>query len=146
MPVEDGSVAVAVDGEPTGGGEFVTTLVGAGKASMTGDERAAFVAKLTLDGAALMWELIDKKMATIWVGYQFTFTSRLDGVTMVCHCDTMKTFHATQEQWQDLSESGSYRDTYSDSSETHSYTTPRRPARGTSSPRSRSTPGRRGSR
>lgn len=121
VPVEDGTVAVAIDGEPTGGGEFVTTLVGAGKASMTGDERAAFVAKLTLDGAALMWDLIDKKMATIWVGYQFTFTSRLDGVTMVCHADTLKTLHATQEQWQDLSESGSYRDTYSGSSETHSY-------------------------
>jgi len=121
VPVESGSVAVAVDGEPTAGGEFVTTLVGAGKASMTGDERAAFVAKLTLDGAALMWELIDKNMSTIWVGYQFTFTSRLDGVTMVCHCDTLKTFNATQEQWQDLTESGSYRDTYSSSSETHSY-------------------------
>ncbi|GEM_PF-2819779 len=121
VPVEDGNVAVAIDGEPTAGGEFVTTLVGAGKASMTGDERAAFVAKLTLDGSALMWDLIDKNMSTIWVGYQFTFTSRLDGVTMVCHCDTQKTFDATQEQWQDLSESGSYRDTYSDSEETHSY-------------------------
>ncbi|MDM7853469.1 hypothetical protein [Cellulomonas alba] len=121
VPVETGSVAVAVDGEPTAGGEFVTTLVGAGKASMTGDERAAFVSKLTLDGAALLWDLIDKNMATIWVGYEFTFTSRLDGVTMICHADTLKTFNATQEQWQDLSESGSYRDTYSDSSETHSY-------------------------
>lgn len=121
VPVESGSVAVAVDGEPTAGGEFVTTLVGAGKASMTGDERAAFVAKLTLDGAALLWDLVDKNMATIWVGYEFQFTSRLDGVTMVCHCDTLKTFDATQEQWQDLTESGSYRDTYSSSEETHSY-------------------------
>src|SRR3954451_4733154 len=60
IPIEDGNVAVAIDGENTAGGEFFPTLVGAGKASMTGDERAAFVAKLTLDGAALMWDLIDK--------------------------------------------------------------------------------------
>ncbi len=121
LPVEDGSVAVAIDGEPTAGGEFVTTLVGAGKVSMTGDERAAFAAKLTMDGAALLWEMIEKNLSAIWVGYQLTFTSRLDGVTMICHADTLKTFHAAQEQWQDLSESGSYRDSYSGTSSSHTY-------------------------
>jgi hypothetical protein len=52
LPVTDGSVAVAIDGEDAAhAGEFVTTLVGAGRVSMTGDERAAFTAKLTLVGA-----------------------------------------------------------------------------------------------
>lgn len=122
MPVTDGSVSVAIDGEDTGHtGEFVSNLVGAGKVSMTGDERAAFSAKLTMDGAALLWAMIEKNLGAIWVGYQLTFTSRLDGVKMVCHCDTQKIYSAMQSQWQDLSETGSYRDSYSGSSSSHSY-------------------------
>lgn len=122
LPVEDGNVAVAIDGEDAAhAGEFVATVVGAGKVSMTGDERAAFSAKLTMDGVALMWDMIDRNLAAIWIGYQLTFTSRLDGVTMICHCDTAKTYHAAQEQWQHLSEDGSYRDEYSGSSSSHTY-------------------------
>jgi hypothetical protein len=122
LPVEDGSVAVAIDGEDeTHAGEFLTTLVGAGKVSMTGDERAAFMAKLTMDGAALIWEMVQKNLTAIWVGYKLSFTSRLDGVKMICHCDTVKLFNALQSQWQHLSESGSARDEYTSSSETHTY-------------------------
>jgi hypothetical protein len=122
LPVEDGRVAVAIDGEDaTSPGEFVTTLVGAGKVSMTGDERAAFSAKLTIDGAALLWEMIERNLSAIWVGYQLTFTSRLDGVTMVCFCDTTKIYSALQNQWQNLSEIGSFSDKTSGSSSTHTY-------------------------
>ena len=122
LPVTDGNVSVAIDGEdPTHTGEFVTTLVGAGKVSMTGDERGAFTSKLTIDGAALLWDMIDKNLPAIWVGYQLTFTSRLDGVKMICHCDTWKTYLAVQEQWQNLTETGSYSDVYTDSSDTHTY-------------------------
>lgn len=122
LPVDDGTVAIAVDGEDQAhAGEFLTTLVGAGKVSMTGDERAAFMAKLTMDGAALIWEMVHKNLAAIWVGYQLSFTSRLDGVKMICHCDTLKVFHALQTQWQDLKESGSAHDHYTATSETHTY-------------------------
>lgn len=122
LPVENGSVAVAIDGEDaTKPGEFVTTLVGAGKVSMTGDERAAFSAKLTMDGAVLLWDMIDRDLSAIWVGYQLTFTSRLDGVTMVCFCDTTKIYNALQSQWQVLSESGSYSDVTSGSDSHHTY-------------------------
>ena len=122
LPVDGGSVAVTVDGEDQAhAGEFVTTLAGAGKVSMTGDERAAFSAKLTMDGAALLYDMVQKNLAAIWVGYQLSFTSRLDGVQMICHADTLKLYNAMQTQWQSMSEQGSYSDTYSGGDETHTY-------------------------
>jgi hypothetical protein len=70
LPVESGSVAVSIDAEDgSAPGEFVTTLAGAGTVSMTADERGAFVAKLTMDGATLLWEALQKNLpGLIWVG------------------------------------------------------------------------------
>src|SRR6478752_10000194 len=54
VPITDGTVTIAVLAESPDGshpGEFVSSLVGVGGVSMTGDERAAFMAKLTQDGA-----------------------------------------------------------------------------------------------
>ena len=123
LPVESGQVLVSVDGE-TGAtpGEFVSTLAGAGDVSMTADERGAFSAKLTMDGATLLYDMLQKNIpGGIWVEYKLNFTARTDGVQMVCWCHTTQIYHAMQTQWQDLSQSGSYSDVTSGSDSYHTY-------------------------
>jgi hypothetical protein len=119
VPADDGTVAVAIAGEDTGHtGEFVSNLVGAGKVSMTGDERAAFAAKLTQDGSTLLWDMVENNLPGILVQYQLKFTSRLDGVTMLVHCDAAKAYHAIQEQWAHIADEAAFSDTEDGSSST----------------------------
>src|SRR6266481_2753764 len=58
MPISDGTVTIAILAESAGdgghAGEMVANLIGAGRVSMTGRERASFMAKLTQDGVVLL--------------------------------------------------------------------------------------------
>jgi hypothetical protein len=111
VPISDGNVAVAVLAE-TGGedapGEFVSSLVGAGRVSMTGSERASFMAKLTQDGAVLLWDMIERNLPAIRVAYDLRFNHRLDAVRMIVSCDVKKAYTAVQEQWAHIQDDASW--------------------------------------
>lgn len=111
LPVKDGTVQIGILGEsPDGGqpGEFVTSLIGVGRVSMVGRQRASFMAKLSQEGAVLLWEMLERDLAAIRVAYDLVFDHRLDAVRMSVWCDAQKTFHAVQEQWQHLNDDASF--------------------------------------
>lgn len=111
VPVKGGTVDIAVLGEAEGStGEFVSNLVGVGRVSMLGRQRASFMAKLTQDGAVLLWEMVERNLAAIRIGYQLQFEHRLDAVRMVVWCEARKSFEAIQQQWQDLKDKASFSD------------------------------------
>ncbi len=124
VPVKDGTVSIAVLAETPGAGapgEFVANLVGVGRVSMVGRQRASFMAKLTQDGAVLLWQMLERDLAAIRVAYDIKFDHRLDAVRMSVWCDARKTYHALQDQWQSISDDASFRDTYSGSSSWHTF-------------------------
>lgn len=128
LPITDGTVTIAILGEaggdptkPAAPGEFVANMVGVGHVSMTYPERAAFMAKLTQDGAVLMWDLLEKNLPSVRIEYDLKFSHRLNGITMTVWCDASKAFHAVQEQWQHLSEDASWSEWHSGGSSTYTY-------------------------
>ena len=111
VPVKEGNVAIAVLAEnPAGGqpGEMVSNLVGVGRVSASGVGRSSFMAKLTQDGAVLLWEMVEKNLQPIRVEYDLKFDHRLDGVRMVVWCDAKKAFEATHEQWANITDDASW--------------------------------------
>jgi hypothetical protein len=124
VPVVEGTVGIAVLAEtPEAGhaGEFVATLVGAGRVSMTGRQRAAFMAKLTLDGAILLWGMFERNLPAIRVQYDLKYNHRLDGVRMIVWCDARKSYEASQEQWQHLNDNASWSEKHSGNSSHYTY-------------------------
>jgi hypothetical protein len=124
VPITDGTVTLAILAEsPDAGhpGEFVSTLIGVGRVSMTGRERASFMAKLTLDGAELMVAMIGRNLPSIRVAYDLTFNHRLDAVTMIAHCDARKAYNATHEQWHNISDDASWSETHSGNNSSYSF-------------------------
>jgi len=113
VPVSSGTVTIQIAAEDgsTPGGEFVDKLVGAGSVSMTGSERASCMAKLTMEGAALVWAAMDKDLKVIRVAYELNFNYRIVGLVVDAWCDAHKAFNALQSQMASLSESASFRDT-----------------------------------
>jgi hypothetical protein len=105
VPVKDGNVTISVLGETPdgkGAGEFVGTLVGAGRVSMLGSMRASFMAKLTQDGVVLLWDMLEKNLAAIRIAYDLTFDHRLGAVSMVVWCDARKSYDAVRELWHSM--------------------------------------------
>jgi hypothetical protein len=125
VPVKDGTVKIQVMGESAeaapGTNEMVANLVGVGRVSATGVGRSSFMAKLTQDGAALLWGMVEKNLQLIRVEYDIVVEHRLDGVTMVVHCDVKKTFEATHEVWQDLKDDASWSEQHSGNSSHYSF-------------------------
>jgi hypothetical protein len=124
VPITEGTVTLAILAEsPDAGhpGEFVSTLVGVGRVSMTGRERASFMAKLTMDGAQLMVAMIGRNLPSIRVAYDLTFSHRLSAVKMVVYCNASKAFNATHEQWHNISDDASWSETHSGNSSTYTY-------------------------
>jgi hypothetical protein len=127
VPIKDGLVTLAVLGETTGeggamvpGSELVGSLVGVGRVSMVGRQRASFMAKLTQDGAVLLWEMLERDLAALRVGYDLSFDHRLDAVRMTVWCDAKKSYDAVQNQWQVLNDNASWSERHSGGS--HHYT------------------------
>lgn len=122
VPIADGTVGVAVLGE-TGeaAGEFVATLVGAGKVSMTGRQRAAIMAKLTLDGSVLLMEMVERKLAAVRIGYDLTFNHRLDAVRMSVWCHAEKAYRSIQEQFASLKDNASWSEKHSGNSSYYTF-------------------------
>jgi hypothetical protein len=111
VPIKEGTVTIAVLGEgPEGSGEFVSNLVGVGRVSMLGRQRASFMAKLTQDGAVLLWEMVERNLAAIRIAYDLTFEHRLAAVRMVVWCNARKSYEAVQEMWQELRDDASFSD------------------------------------
>lgn len=111
LPISDGSVTIAILAETpdaTHPGEFVGSLVGVGGVSMTGTERASFMAKLTQDGVVLLWDMVTRNLPAIRVAYDLTFNYRVQGVEMRAWCDASKVFTAIQSNWEHLSEDASF--------------------------------------
>jgi len=109
VPVLEGTVGVAVLAETgAAGGEFVSNLVGVGKVSMAGKQRASFMVKLTMDGAVLLWNMLERDLAAIRVGYELNFQHRLDAVRMIVHCDADKSYKLTQDLDAHLRETGTF--------------------------------------
>ena len=123
LPITDGTVTIAIlaEGGDSKIGEFVANLVGIGRVSMTGRERASFMAKLTQDGAVLLWNMVEKNLPAIRVSYDLKFNHRLNAVSMSVWCDARKSFNAVQERWQHLSEDASWSDRHTSSSDTYTY-------------------------
>ncbi|MFI5184162.1 MAG: hypothetical protein ACHQNV_07185 [Vicinamibacteria bacterium] len=125
VPITDGTVTIAIlaetSGEGGGMGEFVANLVGVGRVSMTGKERASFMAKLTQDGVVLLWDMVEKNLPAIRVGYDLKFNYRLDAVRMDVWCDASKAYNACQEMKDTATENASWSETHTDSSDTYTY-------------------------
>lgn len=113
VPVRDGTVSIALlaeSPEPGKAGEFVSSLVGVGRVSAAGTERASFMAKLTQDGAVAMWDALENDLSVIHVAYDLKFDYRIEGVRMVVWCDVEKAYHAIQNQWQTLNDDARWTD------------------------------------
>ncbi|MGH8532798.1 MAG: hypothetical protein ACREV1_08785, partial [Gammaproteobacteria bacterium] len=111
VPIVEGTVTIAILAEspdPGKPGEFVANLVGVGRVSMTGAERASFMAKLTQDGTVLLWEMVERELPAIRIAYDLKFNHRLNAVSMLVWCHASKTYTFIQEQWQHLSDEASF--------------------------------------
>jgi hypothetical protein len=128
VPITDGSVTIAILGEagsdptkPAAPGEFVANMIGVGRVSLTYPERAAFMAKLTQDGAVLLWDLLEKNLPAVRIEYDLKFSHRLDAVSMTVWCEAQKAYHAVKEQWQHLSEDSAFSERHSGGDSAYSY-------------------------
>lgn len=124
VPVASGNVTIQIlaeDGSKPG--DFVSSLVGAGSVSMTGNERASCMAKLTMDGAALVWAAMDRDLKVIRVAYELNFNYRIVGLVVDAWCDAHKAFTALQSQLASMSELGQFRDDGGDHTYDHSQST-----------------------
>src|SRR5215471_6283447 len=108
-PVKDGSVTIAIFAEDgKAAGEFVGTLVGAGRVSMLGNTRAAFMAKLTQDGVVLLWDMLEKNLQAIHIAYDLVVEHRLNAVSMVVWASASKTYDAVREVWHSMKDDASF--------------------------------------
>lgn len=122
VPIKKGVVTVGILGESgTAPGEFLVNLVGAGKVGMSGKQRASFMAKLTMDGAVLLWKEMEKDLPAIVIGYELTFEHRVDAITMWVHCNASKAYSAIQTQWQHITDDASWSVTRTSNSTTYRY-------------------------
>lgn len=109
VPIKSGHVTVGILGESGAeAGEFVLRLVGAGKVGMSGKQRASFMAKLTMDGAVLLWKEMEKDLPAIIISYELVFEHRLEAMTMWVHCDASKSYSAIQSQWRHITDDASW--------------------------------------
>jgi hypothetical protein len=128
LPITDGTVTIAILGEagsdptkPAAPGDFVANMVGVGHVSMVYPERAAFMAKLTQDGAVLLWDMLEKNLPAVRIEYDLKFSHRLNGVTMTVWCDAEKSYQAVQSQWEHLSQDASWSEWHSGGNSTYTF-------------------------
>lgn len=124
VPVREGTVTISILGEQgASGGEHVASLVGAGRVGMGGNQRASFMAKLTMEGAILVWKALEKGVAkdVLSARYDLKFDYRVRGVELRVTCDARKAWSTIQKQWSHMSDDAHFHNTYSSGSTTLSY-------------------------
>jgi hypothetical protein len=89
MPFKSGMVKLTYAAE-SGGGEFSHTIAGSGPARLAGSQRATFVADLNADGAALLWDALEKQIDLFRVQFDFAFDHRMADTRMRIWCDAKK--------------------------------------------------------
>ena len=89
MPFKSGMVKLTYAAE-SGGGEFTHAIAGSGPARLAGSQRATFVADLNADGAALLWDALEKQADLFRVQFDFVFEHRLADTRMRIWCDAKK--------------------------------------------------------
>jgi hypothetical protein len=95
-----GSVELALAGESKDSkdAEFINQIAGGGPAQLNGSEQAAFVIDVKPDGAALLWQALEKHLDVFHLRYDLVFDHRLMGTRMRVWCDVRKT-HSAASQW-----------------------------------------------
>jgi hypothetical protein len=122
MPAHEGTVILAVAGETADtGSDFVASMVGAGQASVVGTHRAAFMVKLTHEGAALVKGMIGRDLTTLFVGYSLKYHHRLSKVTMRVWADAQKSYKVLEEMWQELQDNARFSKTSTSTKTTYTF-------------------------
>lgn len=100
VPFKTGSVELTLAGESkdTRDTEFINQIAGGGPAQLNGSEQAAFVIDVKPDGAALLWQALEKHLDVFHLRYDLVFDHRLMGTRMRVWCDARKT-HLAASQW-----------------------------------------------
>lgn len=93
VPFLDGTVQLAFPGSA---GEFANRIAGSGPAALTGGQRASFLIELTADGAALLWELLERRLDLFQVRFELVFEHRLDDVRLRLWCDARRSHQALE--------------------------------------------------
>lgn len=91
VPFKAGSAQLALAGESKTG-DFVNQLAGSGPAQLNSAEQASFCVDITPDGAALLWQGLQKKLDVFHIGYDLVFEHRLMNVRMTVWCDAKKSY------------------------------------------------------
>lgn len=100
LPFKAGSVELAVAGESSGSKDtdFINQIAGGGPAQLNGSEQAGFVIDIKPEGAALLWQALEKHLDVFHLRYDLVFDHRLMGTRMRVWCDARKT-HLAASQW-----------------------------------------------
>jgi len=99
IPFKSGTVELAVAGESSGG-DLTNQVAGNGPARLLGAEQATFEVDLNADGAALLWQAIDKQLDILEVGYDLVFDARLDDIKLRVWCDAQRAHQSLAARWQ----------------------------------------------
>ena len=97
VPVKSGTVQLTVAGESKSG-DFVNQVAGGGPAQLNSSEQASFCIDITPDGAALLWQALEKHLDVFHVAYDLVFDHRLMSARMRVWCDVKKS-HPIAAQW-----------------------------------------------
>ena len=97
VPFKSGAVQLTVAGESKSG-DFVNQVAGGGPAQLNSSEQASFCIDITPDGAALLWQALEKHLDVFHVAYDLVFDHRLMSARMRVWCDVKKS-HPMAAQW-----------------------------------------------
>jgi hypothetical protein len=100
IPFKTGTVELTLAGESkeSKDTDFVNQIAGGGPAQLNGSEQAAFTIDVKPDGAALLWQALEKHLDVFHLRYDLVFDHRLMGTRMRVWCDAKKT-HSAASQW-----------------------------------------------
>lgn len=93
LPFKSGTVDLTYAAE-SDGGEFTNAMAGSGPARLAGSQSATFVVDLNADGAALLWDAIERNVDLFHARFDFVFDHRLADTRLRIWCDAKKSHEA----------------------------------------------------
>jgi hypothetical protein len=93
VPFRGGTVEIAFAGEQDAG-DAVQRISGSGPARLLPGQQASFLIELTAEGAAVLWETLERRLPPFLVHYELEFDGRLDDVSMRIWCQTRQAHSA----------------------------------------------------